>query len=111
MIDEAHMLTLEASNALLKTLEEPPNHVMFILATTNPEKLIETIRSRTANIFFKRATSDEITRALERVVKGENLRPEKGVLTIIAKASNGSFRDAVKILDQLVAEKKPLKKS
>ena len=110
VIDEAHMLTLEASNALLKTLEEPPNHVMFILATTNPEKLIETIRSRTANIFFKRATSDEITRALERVVKGEKLKPEKGVLKIIAKASNGSFRDAVKILDQLVAEKKPLKK-
>ena len=110
VIDEAHMLTLEASNALLKTLEEPPNHVMFILATTNPEKLIETIRSRTANIFFKKASNDEITRALERVVKGEKLKPEKGVLKIIAKASDGSFRDAVKILDQLVAEKKPLKK-
>ena len=58
IIDEAHMLTTEASNALLKTLEEPPNHVMFILATTNPEKLISTIRSRTTIVNFKKATKD-----------------------------------------------------
>ena len=74
IIDEAHMLTLEASNALLKTLEEPPDHVIFILATTNPEKLIETIRSRCLNIVFKKATPDEITRSLDRAVKGEKIK-------------------------------------
>jgi DNA polymerase-3 subunit gamma/tau len=108
VIDEAHMLTTEASNALLKTLEEPPDHVMFILATTIKEKLIETIRSRSTNIIFKRATMEEIERSLKKVVRSEKLKPEKGVLKSIAKAANGSFRDAVKILEQLVSEKKKL---
>jgi len=108
IIDEAHMLTTEASNALLKTLEEPPSHVMFILATTNPEKLIATIRSRATNIIFKKATPEEIVRSLQRVAKGEKIKIADASLKIIAKAANGSFRDAVKILDQLVAEKIPL---
>ncbi len=108
IIDESHMLTTEASNALLKTLEEPPEHVMFILATTNPEKLIETIRSRAVNVVFKKATTDEIVRSLTSVVKGEKLKAEKGVLEMIAKASDGSFRDAVKILEQLISENKKL---
>jgi len=108
IIDEAHMLTTEASNALLKTLEEPPSHVMFILATTNPEKLVETIRSRTTNIPFKKATGAELIRSLNKIVKGEKLGVEKGVLEAIAKASDGSFRDAAKILEQLATEEKSL---
>ena len=109
IIDEAHMLTTEASNALLKTLEEPPDHVVFILATTNPEKLIETIRSRTTEILFAKPSVVEIIRSLEKVVRGEKIKIPKESLGIIAKASKGSFRDAVKILEQLVSEKVSLK--
>lgn len=109
IIDEAHMMTVEASNALLKTLEEPPDHVIFILATTNPEKLIPTIRSRATNIVFKKPTTDEILRSLKRVVKGEKIKADKKALKEIAKASGGSFRDAHKILDQAIAEGKSLK--
>lgn len=105
IIDEAHMLTTEASNALLKTLEEPPDHVVFILATTNPEKLIETIRSRTTQIHFTKPSIEELSRSLEKVVKGERIKIPKESLDIIAKASKGSFRDAVKILEQLISEK------
>src|SRR3990167_5991416 len=94
IIDEVHMLTLEASNALLKTLEEPPEHVMFILATTNPEKLIETIRSRTTNIAFRKATAEEIVRSLSRAVKGEKMKINEESLNEMAGASGGSFRDA-----------------
>lgn len=109
IIDEAHMLTTEASNALLKTLEEPPLHVMFILATTNPEKLIETIRSRCLNVVFRKASTEEITRSLDRVIKGEKLKADKGVQEAIAEASDGSFRDAVKILEELSYNNKNLK--
>ncbi len=109
IIDEAHMLTKEASNALLKTLEEPPEHVMFILATTEPEKLIETIRSRTVQIKFPKATTDEIVRSLKRVATGEKIKVDKESLRLIAQASNGSFRDASKILEQLTTNKKSLK--
>lgn len=109
IIDEAHMLTTEASNALLKTLEEPPDHVVFVLATTNPEKLIGTIRSRTVNIPFKRATNEELVRSLSRVVKGERLKVDKKTLELIAKSADGSFRDAQKTLEQLVMDKIPLK--
>src|SRR3989344_3080265 len=73
IIDEAHMLTTEASNALLKTLEEPPAHAMFILATTAPEKLLDTIRSRSTLINFYKGTVPEVIRSLKRVVKGEKL--------------------------------------
>jgi len=108
IIDEAHMLTTEAANALLKTLEEPPNHVYFILATTNPEKLIDTIRSRTTIIQFKKASKEEIVRSLKRVVKGEKIKIEEASLEMIAKAALGSFRDAVKILEQLIVEEQKL---
>lgn len=104
IIDEAHMLTVEASNALLKTLEEPPSHVVFILATTNPEKLLDTIRSRTTVVNFTKATKSEITRSLERIIKGENLKIENKVLELIAKTSDGSFRDAAKVLENLVSQ-------
>ncbi len=101
IIDEAHMLTLEAANAFLKTLEEPPEHVIFILATTDPHRLPETIRSRLININFAKAVPSEIKRQLKRVIRGEKLKVQKGVIPIIAKASDGSFRDAVKILETL----------
>src|SRR3989338_6782134 len=104
IIDEVHMLTLEASNALLKTLEEPPEHVMFILATTNPEKLIDTIRSRTTNIVFKKASNQEIFERLDKVLTNEKILFEKEALESIAEASEGSFRDSLKILDQILAE-------
>lgn len=100
IIDEAHMLTTEASNALLKTLEEPPQHVYFVLATTNPEKLIDTIRSRTTLIQFTKATTEETKRSLKRIIKNEKLEIEDGELEKIVKIARGSFRDAVKILEQ-----------
>lgn len=104
IIDEAHMLTVEASNALLKTLEEPPEHVVFILATTNPEKLIDTIRSRTTFISFRKANVSEIVRSLKRVVDAEKIKAEDAGLTVIAEAADGAFRDAIKILEQLTSE-------
>ena len=108
IIDEAHMLTTEASNALLKTLEEPPEHVFFVLATTNPEKLSETIRSRTFNISFNKASVEEVVRSLQRVIRREKIKAEKETLTIIAKFADGSFRDGAKVLEQLVVEKRNL---
>ena len=110
IIDESHMLTLEASNALLKTLEEPPEHVLFILATTNAEKLIETVRSRTTLIEFHKASPEETVRSLRSVIKGEKLKIDKEALLSISKMSDGSFRDAVKILEQLVSQKVKLEK-
>lgn len=110
IIDEAHMLTTEASNAFLKTLEEPPSHVHFILATTNPEKLIETIRSRTTVISFTKGKTEEIVRSLVRVVKGEGLKVGKDVLNTIASSSDGSFRDAIKTFELLLSERIPFEK-
>lgn len=101
IIDEAHMLTTEAANALLKTLEEPPSHAIFILATTAPEKLPDTIRSRCMTLVFRKGRQDEIVRSLERAVKGENIKAEKNALYEIARNIDGSFREAHKILEQL----------
>ena len=96
------MLTTEASNALLKTLEEPPSHVYFILATTNPEKIIETIKSRTTLVEFTKATREEIKRSLERIIKNEKIKIKTEDVDKIIKISKGSFRDAVKSLEQYV---------
>ncbi len=104
IIDECHMLTTEASNALLKTLEEPPSHVYFILATTNPEKLIETIKSRTTLIQFTKAKDDEILRCLKRVVSGEKVKISETDLKRVVKISKGSFREAVKALEQYIVD-------
>lgn len=104
IIDECHMLTNDASNALLKTLEEPPAHVYFILATTNPEKLIETIKSRTTIISFSKASSEEILRSLQRIVKSEKLIISTEQLNKIIKLAKGSFRDAVKSLEQFMSD-------
>ncbi|MGD0523230.1 MAG: DNA polymerase III subunit gamma/tau, partial [Candidatus Microgenomates bacterium] len=106
IIDEAHMLTTEASNALLKTLEEPPDHCIFILATTNPEKLIGTIRSRTMNITFRKASDEEIMQSLKRIVKDEKIKIDSKQLSTIVKSSGGSFRDGVKLLEQFSVEGK-----
>lgn len=102
IIDEAHMLTTEASNALLKTLEEPPDHVVFILATTNPEKLLDTIKSRTVRVNFKKATPTEIVKSLSHVLEKEKKKFNQEVLDLIAKNVDGSFRDAKKILEELL---------
>ena len=101
IIDEAHMLTPEAFNALLKTLEEPPSHAVFILCTTEAQKIPKTILSRCLQIKFRRSKFEEVIHSLQRVVKGEKLLPTKGVLEAIAQSADGSFRDAQKILDQL----------
>lgn len=104
IIDEVHMLTNEAFNALLKTLEEPPSHVTFILATTEPDKLPLTIISRCVRFNFRKAKEEEIVHALERVCSGEKLKIEKEVLLLIAGSCDGSFRDATKILEQAISE-------
>ncbi|MDD3531915.1 MAG: DNA polymerase III subunit gamma/tau [Candidatus Shapirobacteria bacterium] len=102
IIDEVHMLTNEAFNALLKTLEEPPPQVVFILCTTNPEKIPQTVLSRCLRINFHKASDQEVLRALKRVVKKENLKIESDqVLKIIAHNVDGSFRDGQKILEEL----------
>jgi len=101
IIDEVHMLTTEAFNALLKTLEEPPQHVIFILATTNREKVPDTIQSRCMTITFTRADDAELLHALSRIVKAEKLNATDQALRKIAQAADGSFRDAVKYLEQM----------
>lgn len=101
IIDEVHMLTAEAFDALLKTLEEPPAHAIFILCTTEPHKVPPTILSRCVHITFNKATDAELVRAFQRIAKGENLNIDKQVLSDIAKMSDGSFRDGTKILEEL----------
>lgn len=101
IIDEVHMLTPEAFNALLKTLEEPPAHALFILCTTDPQKLPQTVISRCQQIKFKKATRTEIVSRLEKVCQKEKLKYEEVALAEIAKLSDGSFRDGVKILEQV----------
>ncbi len=101
IIDEVHMLTTEAFNALLKTLEEPPSHVVFILCTTEPHKVPATILSRCLNIQFKKATKEELVRSFERIARGEKLSAEKEALELIAGMSDGSFRDGSKILEEI----------
>lgn len=104
ILDEAHMLTTEAANAFLKTLEEPPDHVIFILATTDPQKLPETVRSRLVNVNFRKATSDEIARQITRVAAGEKVKISGDAIKKISKSADGSFRDAVKIFEQLITQ-------
>lgn len=103
IIDEVHMLTTEAFNALLKTLEEPPSHSLFILCTTELHKVPETIVSRCVQVQFTKATSEEMQRSFARVIKGEGKQVEEEALSYLAKSVDGSFRDGVKILDQVLA--------
>ncbi|MDP2939418.1 MAG: DNA polymerase III subunit gamma/tau [Candidatus Omnitrophota bacterium] len=103
IIDEVHMLTPEAFNALLKTLEEPPAHVKFIFATTAPHKVLPTILSRCQRFDFRRISVLKIMQKLEEIARDEKLSVDKDVLLVIAKAASGSLRDAESILDQLSA--------
>ena len=103
IIDEVHMLTTEAFNALLKTLEEPPSHVIFIFATTNPHKIPSTILSRCQWFNFRRISLEDIVAKLKMIVKDEKLKIDDKTLNIIARSSTGSMRDAESALDQIIA--------
>lgn len=103
IIDEVHMLTTGAFNALLKTLEEPPSHVMFVLATTEPHKVIPTIISRCQRFDFTKVSVLEIQKRLEDILKEEAISVEAGVTHLVAQLADGGLRDALSILEQVVA--------
>jgi DNA polymerase-3 subunit gamma/tau len=103
IIDEVHMLTREAFNALLKTLEEPPKHVVFILATTDVHKIPVTILSRCQRFDFRRVSLKELTASLRRIAEGESVQIDDQSLAYIAKAAEGSMRDAQSLLDQIIS--------
>ena len=101
ILDEAHSLTTDAANALLKTLEEPPPHVIFILCTTEPHRLPDTVRGRCQSFTFLRPTPDELLEALRRISDAEGIQADDDALRLIARHAGGSFRDAISSLDQL----------
>ena len=101
ILDEAHSLTTDAANALLKTLEEPPPHVVFILCTTEPHRLPDTVRGRCQSFAFLRPTPDELLEALRRIADAESIGADDDALRLIARHAGGSFRDAISSLDQL----------
>lgn len=101
LIDEAHMLSKSAFNAFLKILEEPPMSVLFILATTDPHKIIETVRSRCFQLFFDPLTTQELTTHLETICKAESIKADTDALAMIAQESMGCVRDALNLLEQL----------
>jgi DNA polymerase-3 subunit gamma/tau len=103
VIDEVHMLTNEAFNALLKTLEEPPPHVIFIFATTEPQKIPATIHSRCQRYGFKRIALQEIAAKLREITDKESIKVTDQGLTMIARAAEGSMRDSQSLLDQAVS--------
>jgi len=103
IIDEAHQLGPGAANALLKVVEEPPPHVLFIFATTEPEKLIATIRSRTHHYPFRLVPPGILGEHLEKLCQAEGVKVEKGVIPLVVRASGGSVRDALSVLGQLLA--------
>ena len=103
IIDEVHMLTTAAFNALLKTLEEPPKHIIFILATTEPHKIPSTILSRCQRFDFKKISINDIEQRLKHISKEENIDIEDSAIELIAKLSDGGMRDSVSLLDQLTA--------
>ncbi len=103
IIDEVHMLTTEAFNALLKTLEEPPVHVLFILATTEPQRIPATILSRCQRFDFKKITAEKMQERLEEILATYGITAEEGVLTLIVKKAEGGLRDAISILDQCLS--------
>jgi DNA polymerase-3 subunit gamma/tau len=103
ILDEAHMVTPQGFNALLKIVEEPPEHVKFIFATTEPEKVIGTIRSRTHHYPFRLVPPGELLEYLGTVLDAEGFSAEAGVMPLVVRASGGSVRDALSLLDQLIA--------
>ena len=100
ILDEAHMLTDEASNALLKTLEEPPDKVVFVMATTQPEDLVDTIRSRSQHFHFRALSFAEIAEALKAIASKEELDVEPGAIAVMARTADGSLRDALSLIEQ-----------
>ena len=103
ILDEAHMVTTQGFNALLKIVEEPPAHVKFIFATTEPDKVIGTIRSRTHHYPFRLVPPGELLEYLTPVLESEGFSAEGGVMPLVVRASGGSVRDALSLLDQLIA--------
>ncbi len=103
ILDEAHQLTDEASNALLKTLEEPPERVVFILATTQPEDLADTIKSRAQLFQFRSLSFKEIAEEITRIAKAEDLKIDSGAVAVLARAAEGSLRDGLSLLEQAIA--------
>jgi len=104
LIDEVHMLSRHSFNALLKTLEEPPEHVKFILATTDPQKLPVTVLSRCLQFHLKALTVNQIETKLTEILAQEHVNHEKGTLTLLAKAARGSMRDSLSLADQAIAQ-------
>jgi len=100
ILDETHMLTDEASNALLKTLEEPPDRVIFVMATTQPEDLVDTIRSRSQHFHFRALTFNEIAGRIRDIAIKEELKIDDGAVSVIARMAEGSLRDALSFLEQ-----------
>ncbi|KAB3519134.1 DNA polymerase III subunit gamma and tau [Corynebacterium sp. zg254] len=107
ILDEAHMITHQAFNALLKIVEEPPEHLIFIFATTEPEKLLTTIRSRTHNYPFRLLTPPDMRSLLSRVMEDEGVPVEDAVYPLVVRAGGGSPRDSLSIMDQLLAGSGP----
>ena len=103
IIDEVHMLTKEAFNALLKTMEEPPEHVKFILCTTEPQKVPPTIQSRCQRFDFRAIATHQIAAHLDHVIKEEKFKAEPELVHAVARLGNGSMRDALSVLDRLMA--------
>ena len=103
ILDEAHMVTPQGFNALLKIVEEPPAHVKFIFATTEPDKVIGTIRSRTHHYPFRLVPPGELLEYLTTLLEAEGFSAEAGVMPLVVRASGGSVRDALSLLDQLIA--------
>ncbi len=103
ILDEAHMLTKEAWNAFLKTLEEPPPNTVFVLATTESHKVMATIADRCQRFDFQRPSLEQISEVLNRVAAAESIEVDEGATAMIARSASGSFRDALGTLDQLVA--------
>lgn len=102
IIDEVHMLTTEAFNALLKTIEEPPSHVMFLFCTTEPQKIPDTILSRCFHIPYMLATEEDLVRSFKRIVEGEKINITDEALHMVAQLADGGFRDGTKILEEVV---------
>src|SRR6201982_1385583 len=103
ILDEAHQITDAAFNALLKTLEEPPDHIVFMMATTEPENIPQTIRSRCQHFSFHAVRFDEIVKQLRDIAAQENITAEEDALAALAEAGDGSMRDALSIMDQAIA--------
>ncbi|RTE85992.1 MULTISPECIES: DNA polymerase III subunit gamma/tau [Gammaproteobacteria] len=104
LIDEVHMLSRHSFNALLKTLEEPPEHAIFLLATTDPDKLPVTVLSRCLQFQLRALTKDEIAQQLNKILSAENLQFDDSALQLIARAARGSMRDALSLTDQAIAQ-------